>query len=107
MIFAEVAERIVREGPDGVLFADAKGVFRLWNGGCERIFGFMEAEAVGRSLDLIIPETLRARHWEGFSRIMATGQSRYAAGEVFPVPRHDQAFRGDASSRGRQLASPR
>jgi PAS domain S-box-containing protein len=86
MTIAEVAERIVRDGPDGVLVADAKGVIRLWNGGCERIFGYTEAEAVGRSLDLIIPEPLRARHWEGFSRTMATGQSRYGAGDVLSVP---------------------
>jgi PAS domain S-box-containing protein len=47
-------------------------VIRFWNGGAERIFGFAAAEAVGQSLDIVIPETLRARHWEGYDRVMRT-----------------------------------
>jgi PAS domain-containing protein len=54
---------------------------RFWNGGAERIFGFGEAEALlGRSLDLIVPETLRPRHWAAFHETMRTGRTRYGEG---------------------------
>src|SRR5262249_28160193 len=56
------------------------------NAGAERIFGYAAAEALGQSLDLIIPERLRARHWEGFRRVMQTGKSRYDAGDLLAVP---------------------
>jgi PAS domain S-box-containing protein len=61
-------------------------VIRFWNRGAERIFGFAAAEAIGQSLDIIIPETLRARHWEGYDRVMRTGVSRYSSGDVLAVP---------------------
>jgi PAS domain-containing protein len=57
---------LVREAPDAIIFADAEGVIRFWNRSAERIFGFAEAEALGQSLDILIPEILRARHWAGF-----------------------------------------
>lgn len=68
---------IMRTAPDAILYADAEGLIRLWNQGAERLFGFSEAEAVGQSLDLIIPENLRQRHWDGYYKVMKTGQSRY------------------------------
>src|SRR3546814_19736038 len=58
----------------------------FWNKGAGRIFGYSEAEALGRSLDIIIPERLRRRHWEGYDRPMRTGRTRYGAGEVLAVP---------------------
>ncbi|HSZ53559.1 MAG TPA: PAS domain-containing protein [Caulobacteraceae bacterium] len=50
-----------------------------------RIFGFTEGEAVGERLDLIIPERLRARHWEGFDRVMGGAPSRYGDGAFLAV----------------------
>jgi PAS domain S-box-containing protein len=82
----ELAARIVKTSPDGILFADRDGVIRLWNTGAEAIFGWSEAEAVGRSLDLIIPERQRARHWEAWDRVMETGVTRYAGGDLLAVP---------------------
>jgi PAS domain S-box-containing protein len=79
-------EKIVRAAADAIVYADAEGVIRFWNAGAERIFGYAPAEAVGQSLDLIIPERLRARHWEGFSQVMKTGKSRYGAGDLLAVP---------------------
>jgi PAS domain S-box-containing protein len=79
-------ESIVREAADAIVYADADGVIRFWNAGAERIFGYAAAEAVGQSLDLIIPERLRARHWEGFRQVMQTGQSRYGGGDLLAVP---------------------
>jgi PAS domain S-box-containing protein len=58
----------------------------VWNPGAERIFGHRADEALGHSLDLIIPEGLRARHWEGFRRVMATGESHYGEGDLLSVP---------------------
>lgn len=82
----QFAERLVSGMPDAIIYADAEGVIRFWNRGASRIFGFTEAEAIGRSLDIIIPERLRARHWEGFRTTMRTGQSRYGDGQVLSVP---------------------
>ena len=82
----QFAERLVSGMPDAIVYADAEGVIRFWNGGATRIFGFADAEAIGRSLDIIIPERLRARHWEGFSATMQTGQSRYGEGQTLAVP---------------------
>jgi len=80
-----LCRRIVSESRDAVIFADREGLIRLWNTGAEALFGYRAAEMEGRSLDLIIPEALRARHDEGFRRVMAKGESRYAA-ELLAVP---------------------
>jgi PAS domain S-box-containing protein len=76
---------LIREAPDAIIFADADGVIRFWNG-AERIFGFAEAAVLGESLDIIIPENLRARHWEGFAATIRSGSTRYGAGEILAVP---------------------
>ncbi len=78
--------QIVEGSPDAVVFGDAQGIIRLWNAGAEAIFGFTAAEALGQSMDIIIPERLRGRHWEGYHRTMATGVSRYGAGDLLAVP---------------------
>jgi PAS domain S-box-containing protein len=77
---------LIHDMPDAVIHADGEGVIRFWNAGAERIFGFAAAEAVGQSLDLIIPENLRARHWAGFNATMRSGTSRYGAGDILAVP---------------------
>jgi PAS domain S-box-containing protein len=79
-------ESLVRGASDAIIYADDTGVIRFWNPGAERIFGFTAAEALGQSLDIIIPESLRARHWEGYRQVMSTGVSRYGAGDVLAVP---------------------
>ncbi len=82
----QFAEQLVSGMSDAIVYADAEGMIRFWNGGATRIFGFAEAEAIGHSLDIIIPERLRGRHWEGFRTTMQTGQSRYGEGQVLAVP---------------------
>ena len=86
--------QIIDGSPDAVVFGDAQGVIRLWNAGAEAIFGFTAAEAVGQSMDIIIPERLRGRHWEGYHRTMATGVSRYGAGDLLAVPALTKDGRG-------------
>jgi PAS domain S-box-containing protein len=63
---------------DAVVACDEKGAIVVWNAAAERIFGFSKAEALGQTLDIIIPERLRARHWEGYEKTMATGHTKYA-----------------------------
>jgi len=73
-----LAGTIVTASNDAIMFADREGVIRLWNSGAERMFGFNAEEALGQSLDLIIPENLRGRHWDGYHLVMQSGSSRYS-----------------------------
>ena len=77
---------------DAVVISDAEGNITLWNPAAERMFGFTQGEALGQSLDLIIPERLRGRHWEGYQKTMTTGQTRYG-NDVLRVPAVDKAGR--------------
>lgn len=78
-------EQLVEVIGDAVVVADTSGAINLWNPAAERLFGFTQAEALGGSLDLIIPERLRERHWAGFRKTMASGETRYAH-DVLSVP---------------------
>jgi PAS domain S-box-containing protein len=78
-------EQMVQVLGDGVIACDAAGTVRYWNAAATRIFGFTEADAVGQSLDLIIPARQQQRHWDGFYKTLATGITRYGA-SVLRVP---------------------
>jgi PAS domain S-box-containing protein len=78
-------QQVVEALGDAVVICDRDGVIRFWNAAAERLFGFARTDALGKSLDLIIPERLRERHWAGFTRTMATGQTRYQH-DVLRVP---------------------
>jgi len=80
-----LCRQIVEHSQDAIIFADEGGVIRLWNAGAAAIFGFSETEALGQSLNFIIPENLRARHEEGYRRVMATGVTRYGR-DLLAVP---------------------
>ena len=80
-----LSSKILTLAPDAIMFADREGIIRLWNHGAERIFGCSSEQAIGQSLDLIIPEKLRERHWEGYNKTMATGETRYGT-EMLAVP---------------------
>jgi PAS domain S-box-containing protein len=81
-----LTEAILGTVSDAIIATDADGLISFWNPGAARIFGFTAEEAVGRSLDLIIPANLRARHWMGYNRVMATGESHYGQGDLLSVP---------------------
>jgi PAS domain S-box-containing protein len=70
-------QQLIEHAADAILVVDRQGLIRYWNIGAEQMFGYSAGEAVGQSLDLIIPEKLRSRHWEGFFRVMDTGQTKY------------------------------
>ncbi|PQV46630.1 PAS domain S-box protein [Paraburkholderia sp. BL21I4N1] len=70
---------------DAIVISDARGSIEFWNPAAERMFGFTQEEAIGQSLDLIIPERLRGRHWDGYHKTMASGETRYG-NDVLRVP---------------------
>ena len=78
-------EQLVEAIGDAIVVSDANGAINLWNPAAERLFGFTQAEALGNSLDLIIPQRLRERHWAGYGKTMASGETRYAR-DVMRVP---------------------
>ncbi len=109
---AHFSAQLVQSMPDAVVYADAGGKIRFWNSGAERIFGYAESETLGQTLDIIIPENLRRRHWDGFESTMRSGESHYGAGALLAVPavRKDGArisveftivlFRGESARMG-------
>jgi len=88
-----IYQQIIENSQDAILFADRDGIIELWNSGAEAIFGYTKEEVQGKSLDLIVPEKLRQRHWEGYHTVMKTGKSRYGK-ELLKVP----AIRKDGTS---------
>jgi len=82
----DLATRILDGSPDAILICDRMGIVRYWNRGAERVFGFPNAEIVGASMDLIIPERLRDRHWAGWETAMSTGITTYDDGQLLAVP---------------------
>jgi PAS domain S-box-containing protein len=80
-----LCREIVDNAPDAMIFADREGIIRLWNSGAVAMFGYSAEEALGKSLDIIIPENLRGRHWEGYHRTMATGETKYGK-DLLAVP---------------------
>lgn len=81
-----LASAVLFASSDAIIAADKEGIIRFWNPGAERMFGYPSEEAIGQSLDIIIPEKLRQRHWDGYHKVMNTGESRYGHGDVLAVP---------------------
>jgi len=82
----DLPRRILAGSPDAVLISDRSGTVRYWNTAAHRIFGFSATEAQGRSLDIIIPEQFRDRHWAAWRNVMETGETRYGDGRLLAVP---------------------
>jgi PAS domain S-box-containing protein len=74
---APLYEALVEGCPDAIVVTDRGGSIRFWNAAAEATFGHSAAEAIGASLDLIIPEKLRQRHWAGYDATMASGTTKY------------------------------
>ena len=83
---AVLEEAVLSTNSDAIIAADKEGKIFFWNPGAERIFGHTSADALGRSLDIIIPDRLRQRHWDGYHQVMKSGESRYGQGDVLAVP---------------------
>jgi PAS domain S-box-containing protein len=78
-------EELIARAPDAIIFADCAGVIRLWNQAAETMFGHGATDAIGQTLDLIVPEPYRVAHWAGFSH--AVKQGRFAKGDALLTSR--------------------
>lgn len=81
-----IADAILNAAADAVVVCDRDGIICCWNPGAVRIFGFTVADAIGSSLDIIIPERLQGRHWDGFHTMISSGKSRYPEGHLLSAP---------------------
>jgi PAS domain S-box-containing protein len=72
-----LCESIVDQSPTAIVVGDREGIVRLWNAGAQTMFGWSAEETLGKSMDMIIPEKHRPRHWEGYDRVMASGVTKY------------------------------
>ena len=70
-------QAMVEQTSEVVIYADAEGIIRVWNHASEELFGFSQAEAIGQSLDIIVPERLREPHWRGFHAAIAAGTTKH------------------------------
>lgn len=84
MTDAELAILVHEQAPDAVIFAGTDGAIRLWNAAATALFGHSREEAIGQSLDIIIPERFRESHWRGFDRALAEGDTKYR-GRALPT----------------------
>ena len=78
-------QQLIASLGDAVVAADAGGAIVLWNPAAERLFGYTESEALGKSLDIITPQRFQQRHWDGYHKTMATGQTKYGH-DLLKVP---------------------
>ena len=98
MSFSDMlAEAVLSTSSDAIIAADKEGIIRFWNPGRGAHFRLSRADAaIGQSLDIIIPERLRKRHWDGYHHVIKSGKSRYGHGDILAVP-------GDQEGRRRHL----
>jgi len=75
---AALASLVLAQAVDAVIYADTDGTIRLWNAAAEKLFGFPSHDAIGASLDIIIPERLRDAHWRGYRAAVQSGATRLA-----------------------------
>ncbi len=75
--FPDLAQRLIDQSPDAMVFVDTAGIIRVWNSAAERIFGFSQSAALGASVNIIIPERFREAHWRGFRRAIVEGSTKY------------------------------
>lgn len=74
----QLAGTLVEQSPDAVIFAGTDGMIVAWNAAAERVFGHAASEAIGQSLDIIIPDQFQTAHWAGYDRALAAGETKYA-----------------------------
>jgi PAS domain S-box-containing protein len=78
-------DAFVRVAGDAIIATDKDGVIVFWNPAAEEMFGFVAEDALGKSLDLIIPEHFRRRHWDAYRQTMSSGKTKYGK-DVLRVP---------------------
>lgn len=88
----ELAVWLVEQAPDAIIYSDKQGLIQFWNAAAEEMFGISAEQALGQSLDIIIPENLRRAHWRGFDAAIAAGVTKHSG-----KPMATKALRGDGS----------
>lgn len=88
----ELASWLIQQSPDATIYSDIQGYIRLWNTAAQTMFGFSAEQALGQSLDLIVPERLRAMHWRGFDAAITAGVTKHSG-----KPMATKALRADGS----------
>ena len=88
----ELASWLIEQSPDAMIYSDIQGRVRAWNAAASKMFGFSAEQAIGQSLDIIIPEKLRKAHWRGFDAAIAAGVTKHS-GKPMPT----KALRADGS----------
>lgn len=89
----ELLRALIEQSPDAIIFADPEGCVRVWNARATAMLGYSADEAIGRKLDFIIPEHLRAKHWEGYARAIAAGRTRPDARPMLTRATHKDGSR--------------
>lgn len=82
---ATLDRRLIAQAPDAIVFADTDGIIQVWNPAAEELFGVSDDEAIGSSLDLIVPEEYREPHWLGFDAAVERGQTTGSGGSTVPA----------------------
>ena len=90
---AKLLAAILEKSGDAIIFADTAGVVQIWNQAAASLFGYSAQEVAGANMDLIIPEQLRAAHWAGFQRAMATGETRLSGHPTITRATHKSGAR--------------
>ena len=80
----ELARSLIEQAPDAVIYADYEGIIREWNPAAVTMFGFSSEEAIGQSLDIIVPDRFREAHWRGYERALGEGRTKYS-GQALPT----------------------
>lgn len=86
-------EAILDQMADALIYADHEGKIRLWNRAAAALFGYEAAEALGNSVDIIVPERLRAPHWRGFDAAMASGTLKLSGRPTLTRAQHKDGSR--------------
>ena len=88
-----LAGAILDQMADAMIYADREGKIRLWNRAAVTLFGYEAAEALGNSIDIIVPERLREPHWRGFDAAMASGALKLSGRPTLTRAQHKDGSR--------------
>lgn len=77
--------QLIAKAGEAVIIASSDGTILEWNESAARVFGWPRAQALGENIDMLIPENQKDKHWTGYDRVLETGETKYAGGELLAV----------------------
>ena len=81
---AALTALLVEQSPDAIIYAGTDGVIQVWNAAATEMFGFAAADAIGKDLNIVIPDAFQEAHWKGFDRALGEGETKYK-GKALPT----------------------